>query len=1281
MHIHRKKINLYMAKRPYDTIAFNLIFCVIFMSAGLGAIGQEKNQSLLFQEKIEWDQSAQYPSLPFEGAGYFEEASGLPVFLTSIPLPKDFNKNNFDILISPLTWDSFSGSYMVDIKPKDLPAKPKYRIVYQQKAAFLEIEMAPFRLNEDANSKWEKLQAFSVNISYSANLQQENLKSASLKYATSSHLSNGQWVKIGTAERGIHKISYSQLQEWGFSSPSKVCIYGNGGTQVPLANNKDRPDDLPKVGCLHTGNALYFYSPATWRWFWDEASNMFRHQKHQYSQMAFFFLTQEDGTVPAPPDSEEIEAPATHTTSTYDFLYFHEQELENVLKSGNQWFGEKFNATLTLEKSFKIKIPNILTGNEALFFTQVFARSNSAQNFGIDINNSANLTIPVNTITMNDNLGYYGRLATAKTLFNPINSDLNITYRYNSKGTSSIGWLDYFIITARAKLTINNGPIIFRDQTSIGSGNITTFQIEGAGAGTVIWDVTNPQYPLNISTTISGNKLIFKDRTHTLKEYVAFNPSGTFPQPKLIGEIPNQNLHATQPTEMVIVAPKEFLSEANRLATLHTQHSNLNVTVAERDQIYNEFSWGHPDPGAIRSFVKMLYDRAGDNTDETPKLLLLFGDGTYDNRHIDNTPAAPLPTYQSDNSIYQTSSFVTDDFFGFLDDDEGAELQNDRLDIGIGRYPVNSREEAINAVNKSENYLTAQESGKWKTKLTFTGDDGDFNIHMRDADKLAQKISANHPQFILKKIYFDAYEVASGAVGKEFPGAKADLQKAISEGTLIFNYTGHGSEENLAHEKIVTRTDILNWKNKSKLPLFVTATCEFSRFDNHHHTSSGEEVFLNPNGGGIALLSTTRIVYSSLNFTLNNAFYNHAFEADENGLPLRLGEMMRRTKLESGSNTNKLNFTLLGDPALRLNYPPNDVSTLALNGHPLSNNTDTIKALSKNIITAAITDPKGKFLTDFNGTAFISVFDKAVNVTTLGNGNSTPFEYKEYSNILFKGRASVTNGEFSVEFVIPRDIRYNFDKGRINYYALSDDNREAAGAFSDLVVGGRSDIISSDESGPVIDFYLNHAGFKSGQTTGPNPMLYADIFDASGINTSGIGIGHNITLVIDGNANNPLILNNAFTANIDDYQKGTLAYQLPILEEGNHEITLKVWDNNNNSSIASLNFRVSENHGLKIREFSAYPNPVKADEDVYITLQTDSPNSLIDATIRFINASGAITGEVNEEFISSGNFIGPYRLPLEKSGWKHSGICFVQIIFETQNGQTTSVAAKLLPTP
>ncbi len=1263
-----------MAKGPYILTIF-----LFFLSGALFSSPGNTDKTK-FLEQISWKTAPEYPEMPFAGSGFFDDTSGVPVYRTSFPLPENISSQNLNIeeaLFVPLSWEiSEDNKYLTDVTDEDLTENFTFRIVTIRKKAFLEIEVIPFRRQEN---QWERLLQFSVELSFSSS-SSEKLKSESSRYAGSSRLSSGKWVKIGSKKQGIHKIPYSTLQSWGFSTPSKVQVYGNGGEMVPMDNSSERPDDLQTVNCLHSDEAIYFYSPGTWKWHYNENDEMFHFERHKYSQMAFFFLSETNEEIRTPEKHETPQGTISNTTNSFDALYFHESESENVLKSGSQWFGEKFNNSIAMERSFEVEMPNIIAQEEAVFYTQVAGRSNSAQSFSIDISESANLTVSVNTVSLNDYLGYYLRLASGKQTFIPGSSRFNINYSYTNPASTSIGWLDYFVINGRGRLSLDNGSLVFRDKSVVAPGNITTYEVSGASGSDHVWDITNPAQAISMQTETSGQTLTFTARSHEIREYVAFNSSHSFPQPEFIENIDNQNLHATAPAEMIIVAPKQFLGQANRLARLHNQHSNLSVVVAERDKIYNEFSWGHPDPGAIRSFLKMLYDRAGDNTAKTPKLLLLFGDGTYDNRNIDNTPAAPLPTYQSDNSIYQTNTFVTDDFFGFLDDNEGADLRNDRLDIGIGRFPVSTSQQAENAVNKSETYLLNQEPGKWKNKITFIGDDGDFNIHVRDADRLTQKIAANHEQFDLNKIYFDAFKMTSGAVGKEFPEAKTRVMQAISEGTLILNYTGHGSENNLAHEKIITKTDINGWRNKNKLPLFITATCEFSRFDNHNFTSGGEEVFLNPNGGGIALLSTTRIVYSSLNFTLNNAFYNHAFEKDENGLPLRIGEMMRRTKTESGSNTNKLNFTLLGDPALRLIYPANKVTTSDLNTIDISEQPDTISALSKNRISGIIKDPLGDPLTDYSGIASITVYDKAVNRKTFGNGSNEPFDFKEFTNILFQGEATVTNGKFSFEFVVPKDIRYNFDKGRISYYAISDEGEEAAGAFTDVIIGGISNDAGQDEKGPDINLYMNHPGFKSGQTTGSRPMLYADLFDESGINTSGIGIGHNITLVIDEDTNNPLILNDAFNADTDHFQKGTLAYHLPKLEDGTHTVTLKVWDNYNNSSTATLRFRVANNHGLNVRDLSVFPNPVSPGQEVNLSMQTDAPNALIKATIQFVDNSGKVTGTVEDEIISSGNMIGPYKLPMEQSGWNYSNICFVRIILKPQNGEETQVVAKLLPT-
>ncbi len=1236
-----------------------------------------KRDSLLFHHTPEWNnEQAVYPDLPFKGQGYWEDSTGVLIYRFLIPLPPQFAATGYSLKIDQQKWAPYHGN-LANTPPSGTKRAPMHRVIHIKKQPFLEIELIPFAPGEE-NGQWKKLTRISLMISYTPQPGAEGtLKSFSLKYASASRLSSGKWLKISTTGAGIHKIPYSTLSGWGFSNPEQVQIYGHGGRMVPLANSEERPDDLPQIAVWHRSNALYFYSPGTVHWQWNDGKKIYEHHRHKYSPRAFFFLSEVAGEPAQVITADEPSAGNTHQISTFDFLHVHELELENILQSGSQWFGEKFNVTTGLQKTFRVEFPQLIVDSSATLTSSVLGRSNTAHGFEVSVNGTSQ-NQSINTVTLSNYTGYYAHPASITIPFTPQSNGFDVSFRYTNPQTTSIGWLDYFTIHATGSLTLEQEQLLFRNRHTAGPGHVTTFTIQSTRNNLQVWEVTNPDEPVRHTLQRDGSRVHFKDATEELKTYVVFDADGNLPVPEMVAVVKNQNLHGSPAAEMVIVAPSEFLSQANRLAALHATHSGLKTIVAEREALYNEFSWGHPDPGAIRAFMKMLYDRAGDDAGAAPQLLLLFGDGSYDNRHVLDPLPAPLPTFQSENSIYQTATYVTDDFFGFLDDEEGDDFTTGRLDIGIGRLPVNTPKQATDAVNKIETYLYHQSGGKWKTLLTFIGDDGDSNIHMRDAERLTEQIYDSHPVFDFNKIYLDAFKAVAASTGKEFPGARTKIERTMADGTLLLNYTGHGSENGLAHEGIITRSDINAWSNLSKLPLFVTATCEFSRFDNHGLTSAGEEVFLNTNGGAFALLSTTRIVYSSLNYTLNRAFSNHVFDTDNQGRPLRLGEILRRTKIESGSSINKLSFTLLGDPALRINYPFNKVSTEAIVDNR-GDKTDTIKALSVNTLKGLVQDPEGNTMEDFNGEVNIVVYDKAVETQTLGNNGAEPFIYKEYANILFKGVATVSNGRFTSVFSIPQDIRFNYGPGRISYYATTKEGVEAAGAFSDIIIGGIADNSNTDKKGPDLHLYLNHSQFNAGDHTGNRPMLYAKVFDESGINTSGIGIGHNITLVIDGNTQNPLIINDAFAFNPNSYQEGTIAYHLPELTDGPHEVTLKVWDIHNNSSTAHLSFTVSTGGNLKIRDFKVYPNPVPHDGQIYATFSTDAPNSSFDTTIDFIDMMGRVTGSIKRELIATGNSVEHFSIPLENSGWNRKGICFVRLIVTDKTGKKAIVVQKMLP--
>ncbi|MQY79206.1 MAG: type IX secretion system sortase PorU, partial [Bacteroidetes bacterium] len=672
-------------------------------------------------------------------------------------------------------------------------------------------------------------------------------------------------------------------------------------------------------------------------------------------------------------------------------------------------------------------------------------------------------------------------------------------------------------------------------------------------------------------------------------------------------------------------------------AEYHINSDNLAIEVVTPGQIFNEFSSGAPDVAAIRDFVKMIYDRG--TPENLIKYLLLFGDGSFDNisEHENNTNY--ILTYQSENSIRPTQSYVTDDFFGLLDDTEGG--SDGLIDIGIGRLPVTTVEEAQEIVDKITRYGNPEAMGDWRNNICFIGDDEDNNIHMRDANTLATFIDTVYPSFNVQKIFLDAYPQVSSPRGESYPEVNTAINNRINSGALIINYTGHGNERGLAHEQILSMDDIPSWKNKNRLPLFITATCEFSRFDDidreingeiKRKTSAGEKVILNTLGGGIGLLTTTRLVYSSPNFILNQNFYKYAFKRDSQMKPYKLGDILRLTKNVSGSGINKRNFTLLGDPALALSYPLYNIITDSINGHDIET-ADTLEALSRVTISGHIENLTGEIMDTFSGIVYPMVFDKPSTVTTLGNDETPVMQFMVQDNVLYKGKASVSNGNFSFSFVVPKDISYNIDYGKISYYATNS-VFDANGVYKEILIGGFSTDYLSDEEGPEIELYMNNRNFVSGGITDENPKILAFISDPNGINTVGNGIGHDITAVLDDDYRNLIVLNNYYESDLNSYQSGKVEYPLSGLSEGNHIIVLKIWDILNNSAEASIEFVVTRSSGFIIEELFNYPNPFT--DNTSFVFEHNQAESELNILLQVFTLSGKIIKTIETQIYSDG---------------------------------------------
>ena len=712
-----------------------------------------------------------------------------------------------------------------------------------------------------------------------------------------------------------------------------------------------------------------------------------------------------------------------------------------------------------------------------------------------------------------------------------------------------------------------------------------------------------------------------------MREFVVVKPS-QIKAPVTVGEVANQNLHALPQQDMIIIAQPNFTTQAERLAEAHRTKDNLTVRVVTPESIYNEFSSGTPDATAYRRFMKMFYDRKTSEAD-APKYLLLFGDGSFDNRKLTSAwksvdMSNMLLTYQTENSL-SSQSYVIDDYFGFLDDaDNKKSLQNKKLCLGIGRFPIRTVEQATQMVDKVISYMENKNTGSWKNNLCFMADDGSntdgfMTEHMEFADQLAGYVESEHPEFLVNKLYYDAYK--KDMTAGTYPDVRSGLQKLLKDGPLLFNYTGHGGTTALSDEKVLTQTDI-NQFTYTHLPVWVTATCDFTRFDDLN-TSAGEDVFLNKSSGGIALFTTVRVAYSRPNFPINDNVIRNLFERN-NGRRRTLGEVMQATK-NTLSSVYKLGFCLIGDPAVKMAYPEFGMKVTTVNGQSVDGNSISFKALEKITVEGEVLDASGQLVTDFTGIVNPTVKDSKVTVTCLKNSNkddSPAFTFTDYPNTIFIGNDSVRNGKFSFTFTVPKDISYSNLQGKMNLYAVdTESGNEAQGNFDNFIVGGTSDTAETDTIGPEIRaLYLNDTTFVDGGQVNTTPYFVAELWDKSGVNITGSSVGHDMMLVIDESTVLSYNLNSYYELLLGEDGTGIVKFPIPALEPGKHTAEFWVWDILNNSTVRTFTFEVVE--GLKPFLFDVIATPGIAREQVTFHLMHNRPESWMRVGIMVYDLAG-----------------------------------------------------------
>ena len=1106
----------------------------------------------------------------------------------------------------------------------------------------------------------------------------------------SSVLSSGDWYKLATNQNGIYKIDYSDVEALGIDvsslNNSSIKLYGNGRGMLPELNSSFRYTDLVQNsiqiydlnnnGFFESGDYILFYghSPDVWRF--NESTGLFEHEINAFTDKVNYFLTIDSQSEENRVSQKPILQEATKViTSFYDFD-FHENNLENLIQSGREWFGERF--TPGDNQFFEFSFPNLDVTSPINIKTSVVARSLTPSVFNIQTNSNNINTISIDNV-VTTYATEYAKMASGTADYNSSSPDIMLSINYNSSDNGALAWLNYIEINAKRELRMSDNSLLFRD-VSLLPNQIGNYVLTNVTSDISVWDVSDHTNVRELFTNIESSVLSFNDSIDKIYEYIAFN-SNAYLNPDFEGLVENQDLHnISLDVEYIIVSHPDFLNAADRLAQFHENRGNLKSVVVTPQQVYNEFSSGVQDVSAIRDFVRMLYKRPSSKI----KYLLLFGDGSYDpkDRVLENTNY--IPTYQSINSTHPIYSYVTDDYFGLLDDNEGL-FNNDELDIGIGRFPVSTLDDANNLVDKVERYYDKEAFGSWRNNVVFVADDGDSNdgnTHMWQADSLANYIADKYRDVNIQKVYLDNYLQESTTAGPRSQDAQYAINNRIEKGALLINYTGHGSPLGWTKERILELDQINSWENSNKLPLFMTATCKFSYFDNPEELSAGEQVLLNPDGGAIGLLSTTRLVYSPPNYNLNSKFIRTLFNK-ENGSFLRLGDVFKKTKNLSGTSTNNRNFILLGDPALILAYPEYDIETTSIE--------DTLKALGEFTIEGQI-ENAGELASNFNGIVYPIVYDKEIVKTTLGQESCTPMPYRDQNNILYKGAATVNEGKFSFSFVVPKDIAYNYGPGKISYYAVDDNELmpiDANGSvgvndsgFVDFVIGGTASNINYDYEGADLDLFMNTRNFINGGVTDRNPVLLVDVIDESGINTVGNGIGHDITATIDGNMSNVYVLNDFYEAALDDYKRGIISFPLYDLEEGAHTITVKVWDVFNNSSEKEIGFLVVDNDELVISDFNCYPNPFTNSTEIYF--QHNKTGQILDYVLDIYSITGVLIKRIGESVHNnSGYTIGPISWNgKDRAGDKLSpGIYFLNLTARLEEGGFASKSTRVILLP
>ena len=1146
--------------------------------------------------------------------------SMLPSFTCQFDLGPNYADSVYDVEIEYPEFIDMSPTDIVryhNITDEPLPEMPEVNqyLAVDRKQGKLCISFVPLVMRDN---RYQKLVSFklSINAKAAANVRgTRRATSGSQRYAAHSVLASGRWARISIPETGIYQISNELIEEAGFSDPSKVKVYGYGGALQPEQLNGaylTSTDDLKEVPtCTINGHRVFFGIGPV---NWDSSDARIR-QRNCYSTKGYYFLTESDDT-PLQISEEELRSMYSSHPNSYHSII--EPEEFSWYHGGRNLYektplsGTAKNYTFTAHQS-----------DATLLVTMTY---NGYCDADVTLNGTKVGSIAVNAQTTSQGVSYF-----TKT-----------THSY----VASYTW----------KFDVSN--------LVIGENTVSLTKTGG----------TNVNMRLDHITLVYTQPNSMPD--------VASAPVPTFEN-----VVANQDHHADSPADMIILIPssKKLLEQAQRLQTLHEESDGLRVRIIPANELYNEFSSGTPDANAYRRYLKMLYDRAEQDAD-MPRYLLLLGDCAWDNRMLNSDWSTSVPEdyllcYESENSFSEVYCYVSDDYFCLLDDDERIDNYLGKPDIAVGRIPVRTAADAKIVVDKIISYANNEYAGAWQNTLCFMGDDGDNNQHMECAEEAAELTRNIQPSFNIKKVYWDAFNRVTSSKGNGYPDVTRLLKEQMRNGALIMNYSGHGAAYCLSHEQVLVLSDFSE-ATSMRLPLWITASCDIAPFDGQV-SNIGETALLNKRGGAIAFFGTSRTVFLDKNKIINRVFMKHVLSIDENtGKRMTMGEANRLTKNElvtSKSNSdisvNKLNYSLLGDPALALAFPTLSATIDSINGKPVG---QEIQQLSSGSLVTLSGHIEGH--EDFNGVATITVNDvEETIVCKRNNGEEVAMTYLDRPSTIYSGSDSIANGRFSFTFAIPRDISYSEESGSLLIYAINNTKTLSANGKQDgFIMNGTTDKVN-DGFGPSIYCYLNSRSFSNGDVVNSTPYFYAELSDNDGINAAGSGIGHDLELIIDGDLSRTYILNSYFRYNFGDYSSGTLGYSLPELEEGNHRLMLRAWDILNNSSTAELTFTVDATQEPQLLNIVCTRNPTNTNTRFLITHNRNG--SQMDVTLEILDTSGRILWANTESGVPTDDtYTIDWDLTGSHGGRLRPGIYLYRVFISSNGSKEVSKAQKLIVT-